>query len=479
MSLALHQQRPLLLEMLVVTDMMREAHRHEAGMLSAPVARRERLAENAGHFMFLCVPRIVRHPVDARSWHLVTGLEYFACHDISFQVLDGVRLLCERRRAGSAPAEEVRRGVAGGSRLGLNLPRSGCYVVGPMAAWRPRRSKGGLPRVLTPSGAVSKAQPVNHHAALVEVRMRRGDAYLGASYLHPSGRIRKTPPPAIELSSLAITPGGGDITPSLNSGGFMEDRDQDLERERERVRSPNYPSLGLATAIQRVDALYKRDGKAAARTVAVVRAWGYNTLNGRSLSTLGALRQYGLLEDTGPKMVRLSQTALTIQFSKPGSPEYQRAILEAAHRPKVFAELFDQYKDGYPTDDTMVRNLALTSTYSEEAASRLIAAFRETIDLIEQISGTTSRDMADDQEAHNGDPERDRKRKKGELTMPMIESPAGTPPYDLALALMDGEHAVLRIPRHMSEENFKLLSSLIDANLKAMKLALVVTKDGQ
>ena len=58
----------------------------------------------------------------------------------------------------------------------------------------------------------------------------------------------------------------------------------------------------------------------------------------------------------------------------------------------------------------------------------------------------------------------------------MIESATQAPAYYLALALIGGENAVLRIPRHMSEANYTLLKSLLDANLTAMKSALVIAQ---
>jgi hypothetical protein len=247
------------------------------------------------------------------------------------------------------------------------------------------------------------------------------------------------------------------------------------EQQRERQRSPNYPAFGLPTAIARAEAFYKRDGKASVPTIAAVAAWGYGSLNGRSLSVLGALRQYGLLEDTGPKMVKLSQIALTILLAAPKSPERARALQEAAASPKVFADLMEQYKaSGYPSADTMRRNLALRSNYSEEAAGRIISAFRETIDLLEEAGiSETSRDPADDPDERDAyvfpstSPEQKPKRKESPMPSSDRES------IDLPLPMLAGGQAILRLPRHMTEAEHAMLKTLIGTLLDSMKGALV------
>jgi hypothetical protein len=276
----------------------------------------------------------------------------------------------------------------------------------------------------------------------------------------------------VELSDIALTQESTHFPASTENGGFVEDTQ---EQERERVRSPNYPAYGLATAVQRVDALYKRDGKAAISTAAAVKAWGYSSINGRSLSVLGALRQFGLLEDAGPKMVKLSQVALAIQLAPPGSKERDRAFREAGRRPKVFAELFDQYKDGFPSDDAMVSNLVLNSPYNHEAAERLIASFRETRDLLVALRATDT-SQAQAPEGDKGDDQRrtpDQKPKEKEKPMPET----GRESIDIPIPIISGGLAYLRVPRRMSEVDYINLTGLVTSVLTGMKAALVAPAD--
>jgi hypothetical protein len=240
------------------------------------------------------------------------------------------------------------------------------------------------------------------------------------------------------------------------------------------ARSPNYPSMSLPTAIERARALYKRDGKAAIPIESAVRAWDYTSLNGRSLRALGALRAYGLLEYPEPKKVKLTARALTILLEPDVSFDRMTAVQEAALTPPIFAQLREQYSDGMPSDQSMISAL-VRGNFNEEAATKLISAFRATMDLAfdsdsQEVSGTSSGAEPPGLQGDEGSSKDF--RKTTEKRMPDLTGQDARP-YDLTLALMDGVQATLRIPRQMSADNYSLLTTLLDANLKAMKKALV------
>lgn len=156
-------------------------------------------------------------------------------------------------------------------------------------------------------------------------------------------------------------------------------------------RSRNYPAFGLPDAIMKARQLYEQDGRATVPSEVAVRAWGYGGLNGASLRTLGAVRQYGLLDAPAPKSVRLSHDALTILLEPSESPEYAEAIRQAAGSPAMFAELRQQYPDHLPSDAAMVSWLVRSHGFNEEAAKGLIASYRDTLALVDQAG---KRDIA-------------------------------------------------------------------------------------
>jgi hypothetical protein len=183
-------------------------------------------------------------------------------------------------------------------------------------------------------------------------------------------------------------------------------------------RSRNYPAFGLGEAIQRARELYERDGKAAVSTEVAVQAWNYRGLNGASLRTLAAVRQYGLLDDAAPKTVRLSARALTILLEPEDSPARAQAMREAATAPAVFKELREQYGNDLPSDAALISHLVRNENFSEGAAKNLIAAFRDTLALVSQAPKpdiTPSRDQqGGGGQGHSGKDRQPPPRHKGE-----------------------------------------------------------------
>jgi len=150
-----------------------------------------------------------------------------------------------------------------------------------------------------------------------------------------------------------------------------------------RIRSRNYPGLGLRDSIAKARDLYNGNGKAAVAKDVAVKSWGYNGLNGASLRVLGALNQYGLLDIPESKTVRLSPRALAILLEPDDSQERANAIIEAARTPPVFQEVLDHYPDGLPSDDGLKSYLVRSLNFRDDAASNLIASLRDALDLAE------------------------------------------------------------------------------------------------
>jgi hypothetical protein len=251
-----------------------------------------------------------------------------------------------------------------------------------------------------------------------------------------------------------------------------------MEDQKERLRSPNYPTFGLSSAVSRVELMYKANGKASVHSEAAVKPLGYNSLNGRSLSVLGTLKQYGLIEYTGTKLLKPSQLALTILLSPQGSPQRRRALQDAARKPKVFADLFEYYGgDGIPGDDAMVSHLTLSTSFSQEAATRAIASFRETLDLLDREGVADSSPKRDDT-VPGDDGDQDEIRQDTGKTPKRKEAPmpdAGRETLDFPFPMIGGGMAVLRVPRTMTDLEFNTLKTNLTAMLTGMKAALVPT----
>ncbi len=157
-----------------------------------------------------------------------------------------------------------------------------------------------------------------------------------------------------------------------------------VEKKR-KDRSPRYPSLGLREAVEKVTTLYERENRAMVPAVVAVKAWGYNSLNGRSLTMLAAITQYGLLARQN-NLVGISDDAFTIIEAPRNSPERMEVLLRCAKAPGVFDDLLQRYPDGLPSDEALRWDLKQRG-FTDQGAQAAIACLRETVSFVSLETG--------------------------------------------------------------------------------------------
>jgi hypothetical protein len=162
-----------------------------------------------------------------------------------------------------------------------------------------------------------------------------------------------------------------------------------------KMRSPNYPALGLAQAVDAAQKLWTREKRTGVTNETAALAFGFKSLSGPARVTIGALRQYGLIEKTDKGHLRLSDRAVRILHGADG--EKQKALAEAASAPKLFRELADTHLDA---SDEAIRSYLLTrKDFAEDGARKAIKAFRDTLRLAKpEASGYTGEEDAEEPE---------------------------------------------------------------------------------
>ena len=78
-----------------------------------------------------------------------------------------------------------------------------------------------------------------------------------------------------------------------------------------RIRSPNYPALGLPDALAKAAGIYRVLHNHAGPREVIAKAMGYTGLNGASATAISALHKYGLLERSGEEN-KISERAMRI-----------------------------------------------------------------------------------------------------------------------------------------------------------------------
>jgi hypothetical protein len=166
-------------------------------------------------------------------------------------------------------------------------------------------------------------------------------------------------------------------------------------------RSPNFPSMSLPDAIDAIRLVYQREGRGKMPRLSAVKPLGYTSINGRSLSVLGALRAYGLLDGRGDD-VRVSDDAITILNAPEDSQERREALVRAFEAPSSFALLRSK---GDASPDTLRWHL-IKSNFRDDAADKLIKVYLESKDLVNAggaaYDSAASAETADPQPAPRG-----------------------------------------------------------------------------
>jgi hypothetical protein len=157
-----------------------------------------------------------------------------------------------------------------------------------------------------------------------------------------------------------------------------------------KARSPGYPTISLPEAIEKIKSVYAKDYQNRITREVAAEHMGYRSLNGKSLGVLSAVAKYGLLEGRGNEN-RVSDLALAIIAHAPGTPERAKAIVEAAGRPELFAELDTRFPGGKASEAT-IRSFLMTQKFIPQAADAAIRAYRDTKALVGEEAGAYSSD---------------------------------------------------------------------------------------
>src|SRR5262249_16938902 len=120
--------------------------------------------------------------------------------------------------------------------------------------------------------------------------------------------------------------------------------DPPAKLKKPRMRSPNYPGIGLEEAVGKIEALYRQDKLVASPKDAALKHMGFDKAHGEAGRVLSALKSYGLIEDTNDR-IKLTQRGVNIVVRETEDPLRIAAIREAVLSPGIYRELLQEYKD--------------------------------------------------------------------------------------------------------------------------------------
>lgn len=157
-----------------------------------------------------------------------------------------------------------------------------------------------------------------------------------------------------------------------------------------KVRSPNFPVIDLAVAIDCVTKIYAKESRGKFPQLSAAKHLGYTSINGRSLGMFAALRAYGLLEGRGDDLVLTAEAIALIEAPK-DSADRAAALRKAFGGPTMFNRIQEQYPEP-PSDETLrwwLIQQGFTADGAEKAAQIFLDS-RKLVTLSPEVYNTAS-----------------------------------------------------------------------------------------
>lgn len=144
-------------------------------------------------------------------------------------------------------------------------------------------------------------------------------------------------------------------------------------------RSPVYPFISLRKAEERAKTFWQKHRRESARLASVAATWGYGQKSSGLQQTVGALKQYGLIEDSGSgeeRKIQLTDLGMRlVADNREGARE--AALKEAAMRPRLFQEYRRWFVDT-PSSQHCLSELELDRGFNPLAARTFLKSLLDT-----------------------------------------------------------------------------------------------------
>lgn len=148
--------------------------------------------------------------------------------------------------------------------------------------------------------------------------------------------------------------------------------------KRSRMRSPNYPAIGLEEAVGKIEALYKQDLLVASPKDAALKHMGFEKAHGEAGRVLATLKSFGLIEEINDR-IKLTQRGINIVVREAGDAQRADALRDASISPEIYRQLLKEYRDSLPSDVTLKSELIAVRKFNPNAVDGFIRDFRGTL----------------------------------------------------------------------------------------------------
>jgi hypothetical protein len=222
-----------------------------------------------------------------------------------------------------------------------------------------------------------------------------------------------------------------------------------------KLRSPAYPAVSLETAIERARTFHSHERRNPASFVVAVGHWGFKEKSSGGLTTVAALKSFGLMKDlevkAGGRTVQLTDLGLRILLdNRDPSPERDTAIKQAALSPKIHVALWKKWGTQLPSDNELRHRLIFDWKFNENSVADFVQEYKDTIAFAkltdsDTISGAPEDKMENEEEPDM--PELQQSNQARQNPLPPSVPPSGIPKVKDPTALLT-QALVVSIPRN-------------------------------
>ena len=229
------------------------------------------------------------------------------------------------------------------------------------------------------------------------------------------------------------------------------------------ARSPNYPAIDLATALASVEKVFKAENRNKMSKVVLAKHLGYNSLNGRSLGQIGAVRAYGLIDGRADEL-QVSDDAVTALMAPGGSPDRQAALGRLALQPALFKQLRSNFPDTMPSEENIKFQLVKRG-FTADAAGKAAKTYLKTMRLVSENPDTYN-PSGDQEEPEMQQQPTENTRGFTKLPTPIIPQRPGIAQETF---LLDEGPVTISFPSLLGPESYDELDAQLQLFLRRMK----------
>jgi len=187
-----------------------------------------------------------------------------------------------------------------------------------------------------------------------------------------------------------------------------------------RMRSPNFPSIPLEHATKAARTVWDKNRRAVIMREDAAKDIGYTAMSGRALSVLGALNQYGLLENVSKGQCRITKRAEDIFHGYPEDVKLT-ALHDAANAPSLYNDIYDRF-EGHIPGENAVRSFLFQKGFTNEGVEKALKAFFETNRFLE-IAGVSESYRPQAQGASESPPVQEREEEPRPMEIAVTPAP--------------------------------------------------------